>query len=62
MGDAVDEGEPDYVVDHNPDDLLNPGASMKKNTGRFMHDLVVNEEVWAKWVGKMPCVLDRVEK
>ncbi|WP_025027342.1 NAD(P)-dependent oxidoreductase [Caldalkalibacillus mannanilyticus] len=36
--------------------IFNPGKTSRINVAHFMSELIINEELWEKWKGKMPVI------
>ena len=39
--------------------IFDAGKTSRINVGRFMADLICDEEVWRQWMGKMPVIYNR---
>lgn len=51
----------EYSVHHSPASsaIFNPGQTSRINVGHFMARLILDDEIWEKWKGKMPVIYNR---
>jgi hypothetical protein len=38
---------------------FNPGKTSRINVGRFMADLITDDDLWNRWKGQMPVIYNR---
>jgi nucleoside-diphosphate-sugar epimerase len=60
--DSLKEGDvsPYDVHEGLVDSLFRPGQTRMSNVADFMCELVTDDDVWERWQGKLPVVVDRV--
>ncbi|NNK79985.1 MAG: SDR family oxidoreductase [Flavobacteriales bacterium] len=61
----IDEDVPsEYEVHSSPSRpaMFDPRKTRRINVGHFMAELMTNSEIWNKWKGQMPVILDRTEQ